>query len=108
MEIIDQLKIDDLQIKAYLLWSLQLLIIRWCYYAGMESSALQGTIGKLALGLYVTDLEGKRIDFGRATGRHFGKILSGLTLYFGYLTAGFTAKKQGLHDYMSNCLVLRK
>jgi len=88
--------------------SLMSIPLAWTYYSGMESSPLQATIGKLAVGIYVTDLQGQRISFGRATGRFFGKILSGAILLIGYLMAGFTAKKQALHDMLSGCLVLSK
>lgn len=87
---------------------LMLTLIQWSYFAGMESSPLKATIGKLAVGIYVTDLEGKRLTFGRATGRHFAKIISGITLGVGYILAGTTEKKQGLHDSISGCLVLSK
>lgn len=83
-------------------------IITWCYYSGMESSPLQSTLGKLLVGIYVTDSERKRISFGKATGRFFGKIISGLIITIGYLLAGFTKKKQALHDIMAGCLVLKK
>lgn len=82
------------------------LIIEWLYYALMESSQKQATFGKIILGIKVTDLFGNRISFGKATGRYFGKILSGLILCIGYLMAGFTDKKQALHDMLSNCLVI--
>ena len=49
----------------------------WLYFALLESSKLQGTLGKAALDISVTDLEGRRVSFGRATGRYFGKWLSG-------------------------------
>jgi uncharacterized RDD family membrane protein YckC len=74
----------------------------------MESSAWQGTLGKKALGLTVTDLEGRRISFGRATGRYFAKIISTLILCIGYMMAGFTERKQALHDMIAGTLVLRK
>ena len=83
-------------------------IFRWCYFAGMESSPMKATIGKLAVGLYVTNISGERITFGQATGRFFGKIISGLILYIGYIIAAFNKKKQAVHDLMSNCLVLKK
>lgn len=82
--------------------------IGWLYFALMESSRLQGTLGKMALGIIVTDMEGRRISFGRATGRHFGKILSGIILYIGFLMIAFTDKKQGLHDMLAGCLVIKK
>ena len=80
----------------------------WLYGALMESSAYQATVGKMALSIKVTDLVGERITFGRATGRHFGKYVSGLILGIGFLMAGWTAKKQALHDMMADTLVVRK
>ena len=73
----------------------------------MESSAKQATVGKMALGIIVTDLDGRRIGFGRATGRYFAKILSALTLGIGFLMAGFTERKQALHDMVASCLVVK-
>jgi uncharacterized RDD family membrane protein YckC len=85
------------------------VLMVWLYYAGMESSVYQGTLGKMALGLIVTDLQGRKISFGRASGRYFAKIITGLIpLGIGYAMAGFTEKKQALHDMIASCLVLRK
>jgi uncharacterized RDD family membrane protein YckC len=74
----------------------------------MESSSLQATLGKMTIGIFVTDLNGSRISFGRATGRHFAKIVSTLVFFLGYLMAGFTQRKQALHDVIAGCLVMRK
>ena len=79
----------------------------WIYEATMESSSKQATVGKMALRLKVTDLEGRRISFARATGRHFAKIISGLILLIGYIMAGFTERKQALHDMIAGTLVQR-
>lgn len=84
------------------------LMLSWIYYASMESSSWQATLGKKILGLRVTDLAGNRITFARASGRFFGKILSGMILGIGFLMAGFTARKQALHDILAGCLVLRQ
>jgi len=84
-----------------------LIIAVWLYFALMESSAKQATLGKMALSIKVTDLDGHRIGFGKATGRFFGKIISGMILYIGYMMAGWTAKKQALHDMMAGTLVIR-
>lgn len=81
-------------------------IVLWLYYAGMESSSKQGTLGKIACGLVVTDLSGRRISFGRATARYFSKIISSITLCVGFIMAGFTIKKQTLHDMIAGCLVV--
>jgi uncharacterized RDD family membrane protein YckC len=83
-------------------------VISWLYFALMESSSAQGTFGKQILSLKVTNLEGQRIGFGQATGRYFGKYLSYLTLYIGYIMAGFTERKQALHDMLAGTLVVRK
>jgi uncharacterized RDD family membrane protein YckC len=81
--------------------------ITWLYYALMESSTKQATVGKMALGILVTDLEGRRIGFGKATGRYFAKILSALILGIGFLMVAFTQRKQGLHDILAGTLVVR-
>lgn len=81
----------------------------WFYYALMESSSWQGTLGKRALGLVVTDLSGARITFGRASGRYFARIITVLIpLFIGFIMAGFTEKKQALHDMIASCLVVRR
>lgn len=86
-----------------------ILVVSWLYYALSESSSWQATPGKKMLNLRVTDMTGQPISFGRASGRFFGKIISGkMTLYIGYILAGFTEKKQALHDMIASCLVLRK
>jgi uncharacterized RDD family membrane protein YckC len=92
------------------LWRVVLIrvVLNWLYYAFLESSAWQGTIGKKALGLEVTDLAGQRITFARASGRFFAKIISSIILLIGYIMAGFTEKKQALHDMIAGCLVIRR
>jgi uncharacterized RDD family membrane protein YckC len=84
------------------------LVLSWLYYALLESSSWQGTLGKKALGLEVTDLAGSRISFGRATGRYFARWISVMTVGIGYIMAGFTEKKQALHDIIAGTLVIRK
>ncbi|NOX17851.1 MAG: RDD family protein [Chlorobi bacterium] len=82
------------------------IVLQWLYFALMESSSKQATLGKMALGIKVTDLDGNRISFGRATGRYFGKIISGMIFYIGFMMAGWTQKKQALHDMLAGCLVV--
>ena len=85
------------------------LVAQWLYFAGMESSARQATFGKAAMSLRVTSLTGQHLTFGHATGRFFAKIISGLIpLGIGYFMAGFTEKKQALHDMIAGTLVLRQ
>lgn len=86
-----------------------ILVVSWLYYALSESSSWQGTPGKKILSLTVTDMTGQRISFARASGRYFAKIITGMIpLAIGYIMAGFTAKKQAIHDMIASCLVLRK
>ena len=83
------------------------ILAHWIYWAWMESSTRQATVGKMALGMKVTDLNGNRISFARASGRHFAKILSGMILCIGFIIAGFTERKQALHDMIAGTLVMR-
>jgi len=85
------------------------LLLTWLYHALMESSEWQATLGKKVLGLVVTDMAGRRVSFGRATGRHFAKIITNMVpAFIGYIMAGFTERKQALHDMIAGCLVLRR
>ena len=83
------------------------LVTGWLYSAVLESSQWQATVGKKALSLVVTDEEGQRIGFGRATARYFAKILSTLILFFGFIMIGWTRRKQGLHDMIAGTLVYK-
>lgn len=86
--------------------TLLMLVIGWLYFALQESSAAQATLGKRAMGIKVTDDEAARIGFGRASGRFFAKGVSGIILDIGFLMAGWTARKQALHDMMAGTLVV--
>ena len=78
------------------------------YYAIMESSKAQASLGKMALGIKVTDLDGNRISFGKAFLRAIGKLISSSIMLIGYIMAAFTEKKQGLHDIIANTIVVKK
>jgi uncharacterized RDD family membrane protein YckC/Tfp pilus assembly major pilin PilA len=84
------------------------LLVWWLYYALMESSSRQATLGKLALGIRVVDRQGNAVSFGRATARNLAKLLSGMIMMIGYLMAGFTSRKQALHDIVAGCLVVNR
>jgi len=84
-----------------------ILVVTWLYYAIMESKK-GATLGKMALGIVVTDMKGNQISFGRASGRYFAKLVSNLTLGVGFIIAGFTQQKQALHDILAGCLVVNK
>ena len=88
--------------------NLAIFVAMWLYFALMESSKLQATIGKMIIGVVVSDLDGNRISFGHASGRYFSKAVSTVILMIGYMMAGWTGRKQALHDIMAKCLVIRK
>jgi uncharacterized RDD family membrane protein YckC len=83
-------------------------LIGIAYYVMMESGPRQATLGKMALGLKVTDMEGGRISAGKAAARYFSKILSAIILMIGYIMAAFTPKKQALHDIIAKTLVVKQ
>ena len=79
----------------------------WLYEAFMTSSEWQATVGKRVMFIVVTDLNGNRMSFARATGRHFAKYISVFLLGIGFVIAAFTAKKQALHDMIAETLVMK-
>lgn len=85
-----------------------MLAVPWLYFSLLESSRWQATVGKRALRLYVTDIEGHRLSRARSMGRNLAKCLSTLTLGVGYLVCGFTARRQALHDLAAHCVILRR
>lgn len=89
-------------------WLVLSVVLPWLYFALMESSSKQATLGKMALGIKVVGEDGNRIGFARALGRTLGKIVSGLILNIGYYMAGATRKKQALHDKMAHAYVVDK
>jgi uncharacterized RDD family membrane protein YckC len=84
------------------------ILLGWLYFAFLESSRYQATLGKQMMGIQVTDLEGNQLSFLRATVRHFAKIVSAIILLIGYIMVAFTEKKQALHDILAKTLVIRK
>lgn len=84
-----------------------LISIGCLYYTFFEASAWQATPGKRIMRLYVADLNGQRLTFGRALLRNIARQISGV-FFIGYLMTGFTEKKQALHDIIAGSLVLRR
>jgi len=82
------------------------LVVHWAYRSAFHSSEWQATIGKRAVGIQVTDLQGRRITFGHATGRYLAEFLSAITLGIGYVMAGISSRKQALHDKVAGTLVV--
>lgn len=87
---------------------LSAFLLTWLYYALMESGPRQATIGKMAVGVTVIDIDGNRISFAKASLRYFAKIISSAIFMIGYIMAGFTEKKQALHDILASTFVVKK
>lgn len=88
-----------------LFFDIFIFIIVWGYFAVQESSTRKGTVGKQAMNLIVTDLDGNKITFTQATTRFFGKFLAAAPFFAGFLLIFFTEKKQALHDIIAKTLV---
>jgi uncharacterized RDD family membrane protein YckC len=90
----------------FAIFSLQLV-----YYAGMESSSMQATLGKMAMGLRVTDMSGKRITFIRAAIKHLLRAVNSYLAIacvgvFGWLTAALTPRKQTIYECLSSTVTV--
>jgi len=95
-------------IGAYAMFFVAAIVISWLYFAMMESSERQGTFGKAMVNLRVMDANGNRLSFAHASGRFFSKIITGMVPFgIGYIMAGFTQKKQALHDFIAGTVVVR-
>ncbi|WP_223621306.1 RDD family protein [Lysobacter sp. ESA13C] len=81
-------------------------LISAAYYVGFESSSMQATLGKLAVGIKVVDAEGRRLTRMRALGRWASSLLSYLSLCVGFLMIAFTDRKRGLHDILAKTQVV--
>lgn len=93
-------------VGSIMLYNMAGFVVNWLYFCIFESSSWQATIGKKLLNIKVVDEKMGRITFLRATGRYFGKSLSILTLGIGYMMAGWTNKKQALHDKIAKTYVI--
>ncbi len=97
---------DDFTI--FRLFELACIFIAWVYFAVMESSLPQATVGKLFLGIYVTDIDGDRLTFTKASIRYWLKYVTIFTLLIGFMISAFTRKKQTVHDMIVKSLVLKR
>lgn len=100
------------ELQSIVLWdaivgNLVVVPAMWLYFGLMTSSSKQATLGKMAMGLIVTDVRGERISFARASVRFFASLLSAMTTV-GYLIQPFTDKRQALHDVIAETLVVRQ
>lgn len=93
---------------VFRLFELVAMLGAWLYYTVMECTETQATVGKMLMGIYVTDFEGERMAFSRATFRYWMKYVSIVIFFLGFVIAAFTRQKQALHDKAAHCLVLKR
>ncbi|MGY4517413.1 RDD family protein [Lysobacter sp. HA18] len=84
------------------------LLIAATYFGFFHASANQASLGKMAIGIKVTNDQGEHISFWRGFGRYFGLLLSSIPLCIGLIIAGFTDRKRALHDMICSTLVVDK
>ncbi len=82
------------------------VLISWIYFSFF--TAVWGfTPGKLALGLRVIDIHGRRPPLTQVLQREvLGRLLSELTLFIGYIMVGLTRENRGLHDLIGGTWVV--
>ena len=129
-EIFETQDIDALiAARVYFAGMASLMVL--CYHALFESSGLQATLGKMAVGIKVTDLVGDPLGPIRAAIRSWPAWIYGIYSFFSFVAGGifggflaellvgifgtisclvvaFTIQKQGLHDMMAGALVVRR
>ena len=94
---------SDSSVLGLLIYSL----VSVFYYAGMESSDAQATLGKQVMKIKVADLDGRRITLSQGVGRYFARILSAITLMIGYLMMLWDDRNQTLHDKLAQTVVIK-
>jgi len=95
-------------LSAMALWVPGAFVTSWLYEALMTASRHRATLGKLAVGLKVTDHAGHQLSFARSTGRYFAKYVSLVLLCIGFIMVAFSERKRGLHDLLAGTLVLKR
>lgn len=82
------------------------LVATWLYFSWCESSSLRGTIGKRALGIYVTRPHGAGLSFARASARFLTKLLGAMAFMIGIFMIAVHPQRQGLHDQLTDTYVV--
>lgn len=93
-------------IKEERFFYILIILFSWSYFAYQDSSVSQGTVGKQAMNIVITDLNGRRISFTCATKRFMVKILASLPFFAGFLPVFINKNKQGIHDKIAKTLVI--
>ncbi len=82
-------------------------LIVWILYFPFMESRGGATFGKKLVGIRVLNANGEALSFGRSLARSFSKFISATIFMIGFIMVGFTEKKQGLHDIIAGCVVVK-
>lgn len=108
LPVLDPTAPPDPRTMEFMIWfHAGALVIRGLYWAGMESSRWQATLGKKMLGLVVVDETGHRAPLRQTSIRFLGRLFCELTFGLGYLLILFDERRQGLHDRLARTFVVR-
>lgn len=88
---------DNIKFTTFIVWILLSAI--------MDSTKIQGTLGKLIVQIKVVDSNGDKISLQKAIVRNLGKIISSI-LFLGFIFIAFNKKYQGFHDKIANTFVV--
>lgn len=98
----------NVELEGYTWQQSMYVFLSLMYVILLPASTLQGTLGKAALGLKITDVNGERISVWRSLGRALSEILSTIILFIGYIMIAFHREKRGLHDIIARTYVIRE
>lgn len=84
-----------------------ILLALLIYWPFMEASKYQASLGKMILGIKVTNAQGGRQSPPQAFARNLLKFFSMATAFIGFMMAGWTKNKQALHDMISKSYVIK-
>lgn len=93
--------------ETYLGIPLLFFIINFIYFAALESSKYQATIGKMFMSVKVVNSSGEKISRSASFIRAFLKCLSFLCPFV-FIICAFTAKKQNLHDLATRSFTINE
>ncbi len=81
------------------------ILLGWLYNMALDSSKLQGTLGKKIFKLKVTDTHGLQLTFFKANLRFIAKAICFIPLGLGFIPILFSSTQQGLHDLVAHSCV---
>jgi uncharacterized RDD family membrane protein YckC len=103
---------QDLEARAEFIFQRNLIrdssLIVWIIYCiVMESSRMQGTIGKRLVGAVVVTGTGAPLTFKQSLIRNGSKILSIIPLFIGFWWIAFSKERQAWHDKIAKTYVVQ-